>query len=104
MSNKNYIQGRHYEYVERDSWRKRGYHSERQYGSKGVFDVYAIKQDGTKVVFISVKSYQKRRGSYKADIRKLAKMPAGPAVVRMHVEYGPIKRGVKTPRRERVIE
>lgn len=101
MANKNYQQGYRYEVKEVNHWIARGYYSFRSYGSKGDFDVIAFNE--REVVCVSVKSFRSKRGSYAEDTARLSKLTKSPGLRRMRAEYGPIQRGIKTPRKEVIV-
>lgn len=102
VSSKNYEQGRRYEYEEIKYWTKKGYFSHRRWGSIGVYDVLAT--NGKETIFIQVKSFRTRvRGTYQADIKRLKEIPRGTGVRRILVVYGPIRAGLKTPRKEQEV-
>lgn len=100
MANRNYQQGYRYEVLEVAYWISRGYYAERAYASKGRWDVFAA--NSKEVVLVAVTSFSNRRSAKKArdDTKKLRAIPKSPGLRRLQVEYGPIKKGKTTPRKE----
>jgi len=101
VPNRNYQQGYRYEIIERNRDRRKGMYSVRMHASKGDFDV--ISTDGTTVWFKEVKSYTKKRGSYKTSLAKLRRVPKGPNVIRQLVVYGPKPKSGARPRKVKNI-